>query len=172
MFHVWSRSISGGPLPAAARLQLVGVAIFALPLLSGCADLVGELLGSSGEPRCHDCTWIIQEWETQGWTTYNSAPYNSDALCEQSLTTQSTAHHKRGYRCVLAEYTDQKVSAAARSNVTYVGFEWKVESAESHGWEYTGETTYRNEALCQQSLWHQSKINPNRDYRCISGDYR
>ncbi len=102
----------------------------------------------------------------------DSAPYNSDALCEQSLTTQSTAHHKRGYRCVLAEYTDQKVSAAARSNVTYVGFEWKVESAESHGWEYTGETTYRNEALCQQSLWHQSKINPNRDYRCISGDYR
>ena len=155
-----------------ARLQRLGVAVFALLLLSGCADLMGELLSSSGESRCRDCGWIVQEWESKGWTTYETNSYDTEALCEQALDKQSGSHHKRGYRCILQEYTNHIEPAAARTNTTYVGFDWKVEIAESDGWERTEETTYSNEALCQQSLWRQSRMRPNRDYRCVSWDYR
>jgi hypothetical protein len=148
------------------------VAILALLLLSGCADLMVELLGPSGESHCRDCGWVVQEWETKGWTTYDTASYDTEALCEQASDKQSDDHRKRGYRCILQESTHQTGPAAARSNTTYVGFDWKVEVAEVDGWKRTEETTYSNEALCQQSLWRQSRTSPNRDYRCVSWDYR
>jgi hypothetical protein len=157
---------------AAARPQHQGVAIFALLLLTGCADLMSELLSPTGDIHCRDCGWFVQEWETKGWTTYDTSPYDTEALCEQALAKQSDDHHNRGYRCILQGNTNQIGPAVARTNTTYVGFDWKVEIAELNGWERTEETTYRNEALCQQSLWRQSKARPNSDYRCVSWDYR
>ena len=157
---------------AAATLQRLAVVILALLLLSGCADLMGDLLSSSRESRCGDCGWIVQEWETTGWTTYDTNSYNTEALCEQALSQQSYDHHNRGYRCILQGNRSQIGPAIARTNTTYVGFDWKVEIAGLDSWERTEETTYSNEALCQQSLWRQSKTRPNRDYRCVSWDYR
>ena len=148
------------------------MAIFVLLLLAGCADLMGELLDSSGETRCRDCGWIVQEWEEKGWATYDTAQFDTEALCEQASDKQSASHHNRGYRCILNENANQIGPAPARDNTTYVGFDWKVEIAGLDGWERTEETTYSNEALCQQSLWRQSKTSPDRDYRCVSWDYR
>jgi hypothetical protein len=163
--------IPAKPLLAAARLQRQGVAISILLLLTGCANLMSELLNPAGDIHCRDCGWIVQEWETKGWTMYDTNPYDTEALCEQGLDTQSDNHHKRGYRCILLPNTNHIGSAAARTNTTYVGFDWKVEIAGSAGWERTEETTYSNEALCQQSLWLQSKTRPNSAYRCVSWDY-
>jgi hypothetical protein len=159
-------------LIAAARLLRQGVAVSVLVLLTGCADLMGELLNPTGDIQCRDCGWIVQEWETEGWTTYDTNPYDTEALCEKALNMQSDKYHNRGYRCILLGITNHTGPAAARTNTTYVGFDWKVETAGLAGWERTEETTYTNEALCQQSLWRQSKKRPNRDYRCVSWDYR
>jgi hypothetical protein len=159
-------------LIAAARLLRQGVAVSGLLFITGCADLMGELLSSTGDIQCRDCGWIVQEWETKGWTTYDTSPYNTEALCEHTLDQQSDNHHNRGYRCILQGNTNQIEPAVTRTNTTYVGFDWKVEVAELNGWVRTEETTYKNEALCQQSLWRQSKTRPNKNYRCVSWDYR
>lgn len=148
------------------------MAIFVLLLLVGCADLMSELQSPSGEVHCRDCGWIVQEWATKGWTTFDMNSHYTEALCEEALDLESARHHKRGYRCILQDNTNQLEPAVARNNTTYVGFDWKVEVAELNGWERTEETTYKNEALCQQSLWHQLKTRPNKDYRCVSWDYR
>lgn len=152
---------AGVALRRVGRLRL-GAAALCLMLLSGCEVLLAPL----NERLCYGCTWIVQEWDSQGWNTHNSDPFDTEELCEQELEKQTRESPDRGHRCINKGDRDA-LQATQQAQTFCYRCNWVVEIAEYQSWERIEPATYHTEGACQQVLWHQSKLNPGRDFRCV-----
>lgn len=152
------------------RLRRNGGVLLVLLALSGCAELADVLLDTAQVSYCSGCDWIIQEWDSNGWNTHNSDPYDTEAICEQELAKQSKESRDRGHRCIYEGDLRDEETPVVKPSAHCYGCDWAVEIAEYNSWERTESATYHIEGVCQQALWHQSKKNPNRNYRCRNLD--
>ena len=152
-------------------LRRRGGMLLVLLALSGCAELAEVLIDTASVGFCSGCDWIIQEWDDPGWSTHNSDPYDTEALCEQELVKQSIENPDRGHRCIYEGDLSHGETTVVNSGGFCYGCDWVVEIDEYRSWERTEATTYHTEGVCQQALWHQTKENPNRNFRCINMDW-
>jgi hypothetical protein len=147
-----------------------GAVLLVLVILSGCAEMMDSLSEVASVSVCSGCDWIVQEWDNPGWSTHNSDPYDTETLCEQELEKQSKKSRDRGHRCIYeGDLRHEEVSNGKPADFCH-GCDWVVEIAENNFWARTEATTYHTEGVCQQALWHQSKITPDRKYRCTNLD--
>lgn len=170
--HIFRPELTGdGAASCAARKLRLGAAALVLLLLSGCAELADILVDSISETLsgCYGCDWIIQEWDDPNWTTHNSKPYATEEECEQALAKSSQENEGRGYRCVYEG--DREALQATNPEAGFCwGCNWVVQLAGYQGWQPTERATYKTEGKCQEALWHQAKLNPDSQFRCVNLD--
>ena len=142
--------------------------------LAGCAELLGDLIDDAEIGHCWSCEWIMQEWH-DGWETRNSDPYDDEEACERTLVQLSASDAYQGYRCINEEELIDQRRDRARNPSAYEtvqvehcwGCDWVVEESRNGIWVPRGTNTYKSQAACQQTLWHELKKYPDRIYRCV-----
>jgi hypothetical protein len=169
MTEFQARVLTGriGPQPL-YRLRHVAAALV-LVSLAGCAELAGELLDTMDLGGCYGCNWVIQEWDDPNWTTHNSDPYETEEQCERVLARIATESDARGYRCVYQGDREALQATSSEAGFCY-GCDWAVQIAEYGGWQPTERATYKTEGKCQEALWHQAKLKPGSEFRCVNLD--
>ena len=154
-------------------MQRCAIGIIAL-FISGCAELISELVDDGDIGYCYSCEWIMQEWH-DGWATHNSDPYDDEAACERELVQLFAEDSYQGYRCINEEELIDQRRDRTRNPSAYEsievehcwGCDWVVEESRNNVWVQRGTNTYKSQAACQQALWHELKQYPDRIYHCV-----
>jgi len=157
-----------------AALLRCGALASVLLTLSGCAEIVADLIDDANIGHCWSCEWIMQEWY-EGWETRNSDPYDDENACEQQLAMLSEKNRETGYRCINEEeLIDMRRDASRNESEAEPvkaehcwGCDWVVEELRNGTWVLRGTETYKTQGKCEQALWHRKKNDRDKVYRCI-----
>ena len=136
--------------------------------LAGCVELAESILNEDG--YCYGCNWIIQEWDYPGWSTHNSDQYETEEICERALAEQFRQSPSRGHRCIFETDVSKEDPSQFKDQPHCYGCDWVVEVEEYGRWQRQDFKTHITEGVCQQTLWHMHKENPDRNYRCRNLD--